>query len=35
MYTTAPDTFLGAHEQSARFYIDNGIIGKPVTVHAR
>ena len=26
MYTTAPDTFLGAHEQSARFYIDNGII---------
>ena len=35
MYTTAPDTFLGAHEQSARFYIDNGIIGKPVTVHAQ
>lgn len=35
MYTTAPDTFLGAHEQSARFYIDNGMIGKPVTVHAQ
>ena len=31
MYTTAPDTFLGAHEQSARFYIDNGIIGKPLS----
>lgn len=35
MYTTAPDTFLGAHEQSARFYIDQGFIGKPVTVHAQ
>ncbi len=35
MYTTAPDTFLGAWEQSARKYIDDGIIGKPVTVHAQ
>ncbi len=35
MYTTAPDTFLGAWEQSARWYLDNGIIGKPVTVHAQ
>ena len=35
MYTTAPDTFLGAHEQSARYYIDQGLIGKPVTVHAQ
>jgi predicted dehydrogenase len=35
MFTTAPDTFLGAWEQSARKYIDEGIIGKPVTVHAQ
>ena len=35
LYTTAPDTFLGAWEQSARKYIDDGIIGKPVTVHAQ
>lgn len=35
MFTTAPDTFLGAWEQSARKYIDDGIIGKPVTVHAQ
>lgn len=35
MYTTAPDTFLGAWEQSARKYIDDGIIGKPLTVHAQ
>lgn len=35
MYTTAPDTFLGAWEQSARKYIDDGIIGRPVTVHAQ
>lgn len=35
MYTTAPDTFLGAWEQSARKYLDDGIIGKPVTVHAQ
>ncbi len=34
-YTTAPDTFLGAWEQSARKYLDDGIIGKPVTVHAQ
>lgn len=33
--TTAPDTFLGAWEQSARKYLDDGIIGKPVTVHAQ
>jgi len=35
MYTTAPDTFLGAWEQSARKYIDDGIIGKPITIHAQ
>ena len=35
MYTTAPDTFLGAWEQSARKYLDDGIIGKPVTVHVQ
>lgn len=35
VYTTAPDTFLGAWEQSARKYLDDGIIGKPVTVHAQ
>jgi predicted dehydrogenase len=35
MYTTAPDTFLGAWEQSARKYLDDGIIGTPVTVHAQ
>ncbi|MBS5523042.1 MAG: Gfo/Idh/MocA family oxidoreductase [Clostridiales bacterium] len=35
MYTTAPDTFLGAWEQSARKYLDDGIVGKPVTVHAQ
>ncbi|MBQ8893871.1 MAG: Gfo/Idh/MocA family oxidoreductase [Clostridia bacterium] len=34
-FTTAPDTFLGAWEQSARKYLDDGIIGKPVTVHAQ
>ncbi len=35
MYTTAPDTFLGASAQSARFYLDAGLIGKPVSVHAQ
>lgn len=35
MYTTAPDTFLGAWEQSARKYLDDGIIGKPMTIHAQ
>lgn len=35
MFTTAPDTFLGAWEQSSRKYLDDGIIGKPVTVHAQ
>ncbi len=35
LYTTAPDTFLGAWEQSARKYIDDGIIGRPLTVHAQ
>lgn len=35
IYTTAPDTFLGAWEQSARKYLDDGFIGKPVTVHAQ
>ncbi len=34
-YTTAPDTFLGAWEQSARKYLDEGIIGEPRTVHAQ
>jgi predicted dehydrogenase len=35
MYTTAPDTFLGAWEQSARKYLDDGIVGKPITIHAQ
>ena len=35
MYTTAPDTFLGGWEQSARFYVDAGFIGKPVSIHAQ
>ena len=35
MFTTAPDTFLGAWEQSARKYLDDGIIGKPITIHAQ
>lgn len=35
LFTTAPDTFLGAWEQSARKYLDDGIIGKPVTIHAQ
>lgn len=35
MYTTAPDTFLGGWEQSARKYIDDGIVGEPRTVHAQ
>jgi predicted dehydrogenase len=35
LHTTAPDTFLGAWEQSARKYLDDGIIGRPVTVHAQ
>lgn len=35
MFTTAPDTFLGSWEQSARLYLDQGIIGTPITVHAQ
>ncbi len=35
LFTTAPDTFLGAWEQSARKYLDDGVIGKPVTIHAQ
>ena len=35
LYTTAPDTFLGAWEQSARKYLDDGIIGEARTVHAQ
>ena len=35
VYTTAPDTFLGAWEQSARKYLDDGLIGEPRTVHAQ
>lgn len=34
MYTAAPDTFLGAWSQSARKYLDDGVIGEPVSVHA-
>jgi len=30
-YTIAPDTFLGAGWQAARYYIDNGFIGTPIT----
>ena len=30
----APDTFLGAGHQSARFYLDEGIIGAPVAANA-
>jgi len=35
LFTTAPDTFLGSWEQSARKHLDDGIIGKPVTIHAQ
>ena len=35
MFTTAPDTFLGSWEQSSRKYLDDGIIGKPISVHAQ
>ena len=35
MFTTAPDTFLGAWAQSARKYLDDGIIGQPRTFHAQ
>ena len=35
VFTTAPDTFLGSWEQSARKYLDDGIIGKPITIHAQ
>lgn len=35
MFTTAPDTFLGSWAQTARKYLDDGIIGKPVTIHAQ
>lgn len=35
LYTTAPDTFLGASAQSARFYLDAGLIGKPISIHAQ
>jgi predicted dehydrogenase len=34
LYCTAPDTFLGGGWQSARKYIDDGFIGKPVGVNA-
>ncbi|MBQ7821257.1 MAG: Gfo/Idh/MocA family oxidoreductase [Clostridia bacterium] len=30
MFTVAPDTFLGSSQQSSRYYIDMGIIGKPL-----
>ncbi|MBO6159422.1 MAG: Gfo/Idh/MocA family oxidoreductase [Firmicutes bacterium] len=35
MFTTAPDTFLGAWVQSATKYIDDGFVGEPRTVHAQ
>lgn len=35
MFTTAPDTFLGAWIQSARKYIDDGFIGTPIAIHAQ
>lgn len=30
MFTVAPDTFLGASQQTSRYLIDSGIIGKPL-----
>lgn len=35
LYTTAPDTFLMAWSQSARFYLDAGIVGDVKSVHAQ
>lgn len=35
LFTTAPDTFLSAWQQSARKYIDDGFVGKPIAVHAQ
>lgn len=32
LFCSAPDTFLGASQQTARYLIDRGIIGEPVTV---
>ena len=32
MFAAAPDTFLGASQQTARYLIDRGIIGTPVSV---
>lgn len=32
MFCAAPDTFLGASQQTARYLIDRGIIGEPVSV---
>lgn len=34
LYCAAPDTFLGGGWQSVRKYIDDGIIGKPVSMNA-
>lgn len=34
MIGTAPDTFLGGGWQSARKYVDDGFIGKPVSIYA-
>ncbi len=31
---TAPDTFLGGGWQSARKYVDDGLIGRPVSISA-
>lgn len=32
MFCCAPDTFLGASQQTARYLVDRGIIGEPVSV---
>lgn len=34
MFSVGPDTFLGAGMQTARFFIDSGLIGTPVSVSA-
>ncbi|MBP3361642.1 MAG: Gfo/Idh/MocA family oxidoreductase [Clostridia bacterium] len=31
-FCTAPDTFLGASQQTSRYVVDKGLIGEPVTV---
>lgn len=34
LFCTAPDTFLGGGWQSARKYVDDGLIGRPVSISA-